>query len=160
MNKLTLIDRGLGYVLLQGILIGLILFGPQGFLLLPQSLGSWLPYLQVLGAAICILGLLLSLLAALNLGKNLTPLPCPKDDSQLIQLGLYRFVRHPIYSGVLLVGIGWLLIYPCALILLYVIALAIFFEFKIKLEERWLLEKFPAYAEYCKKVKKLIPWMY
>ena len=160
MNKLTLIDRGLGYVLLQGILIGLILFGPQGFLLLPQSLGSWLPYLQVLGAAICILGLLLSLLAALNLGKNLTPLPCPKDDSQLIQLGLYRFVRHPIYSGVLLVGIGWLLIYPCALILLYVIALAIFFEFKIKLEERWLLEKFPAYAEYCKKVKKFIPWVH
>ena len=160
MNKLSLIDKGVGYVLLQGILIGLILFGPQGFLLLPQSLGALLPCLQVLGAGICTLGLLLSFIAALRLGKNLTPLPCPKDDCQLIQLGLYRFVRHPIYSGVLLVGFGWLLIYPYALILLYVLALAIFFEFKIKLEERWLLEKFPAYAEYCKRVKKLIPWVY
>lgn len=160
MSSLSLIDKGLGYVLIQGILIGLILFGPQGFLLLPQSLVAWLPYLQVLGAGICILGLLLSFIAALRLGKNLTPLPCPKDDSQLIQLGLYRFVRHPIYSGVLLVGFGWLLIYPYALILLYLAALIIFFEFKIKLEERWLLEKFPTYAEYCKKVKKLIPWVY
>jgi protein-S-isoprenylcysteine O-methyltransferase Ste14 len=160
MNRLSLIDKGAGYVLLQGILIGLILFGPQGFLLLPQSLGGWLPYLQALGAIICILGLLLSLIAALRLGKNLTPLPCPKDDSQLVQLGLYRFVRHPIYSGVLLVGFGWLLMYPHALILLYLIALIVFFEFKIKLEERWLLEKFPAYTEYCKKVKKLIPWIY
>ena len=160
MNKLSLIDKGVGYVLLQGILIGLILFGPQGFLLLPQSLGALLPCLQVLGAGICTLGLLLSFIAALRLGKNLTPLPCPKDDCQLIQLGLYRFVRHPIYSGVLMVGFGWLLIYPYALILLYVLALAIFFEFKIKLEERWLLEKFPAYAEYCKRVKKLIPWVY
>lgn len=160
MNTMRLIDKGLGYVLLQGVLIGLILFGPQGFLLLPQSLDSWLPYLQVLGAVICILGLLLSLAAALNLGANLTPLPCPKDDAQLVQLGFYRFVRHPIYSGVLLVGLGWLLIYPYALILVYVIVLTIFFEFKIKLEERWLLDKFPAYAEYCKKVKKLIPWIY
>lgn len=160
MNRLTLIDKGAGYVLLQGILIGLILFGPRGFLLPPLSLRSWLPYLQVLGTGICILGLLLSFIAALRLGKNLTPLPCPKDGSQLVQIGLYQFVRHPIYSGVLLVGFGWLLIYPYAFILLYVIALTIFFEFKIRLEERWLLEKFPAYAEYCKKVSKLIPWVY
>lgn len=160
MDYPSLKQRGLGYVLVQAFLIGLILFGPQGFLLLSGSMLAWLPYLQVLGMSICILGLLLSLAAALNLGANLTPLPCPKDDAQLIQLGFYRFVRHPIYSGVLLVGFGWLLIYPYALILLYVIALTIFFEFKIKLEERWLLDKFPAYAEYCKKVKKLIPWIY
>jgi protein-S-isoprenylcysteine O-methyltransferase Ste14 len=160
MNRLTLIDKGAGYVLLQGILIGLILFGPRGFLLLPLVLHSWLPYLQVLGTVICIFGLLLSLIAALNLGKNLTPLPCPKDGSELVQLGLYRFVRHPIYFGVLLVGFGWLLIYPYILILFYVIALAIFFEFKTSLEERWLLVRFPAYADYRKKVKKLLPWVY
>ena len=160
MKRFTLIDRGIRYVLLQGLLIGLIIFGPRGACLAPEALQLSFPYLALLGIALALLGLAVSAIAAWNLGKNLTPLPCPKNNAQLVRLGLYRFVRHPIYSGVLLVGFGWLLIYPYALILLYVIALTIFFEFKIKLEERWLLEKFPAYAEYCKKVKKLIPWVY
>jgi protein-S-isoprenylcysteine O-methyltransferase Ste14 len=159
MDYLSLKQRGLGYVLVQAFLIGLILFGPQGFLLLSEPMVAWLPYLQVLGMSICILGLLFSLVAALHLGKNLTPLPCPKDDAQLVQDGLYRLVRHPIYFGVLLVAFGWLFIYPYALVLLYVVALFIFFELKTQREERWLLERFPAYAEYCKRVKKLIPWV-
>ncbi|WP_062309270.1 methyltransferase family protein [Polynucleobacter sinensis] len=160
MTRISLKQRGVGYVLVQGILIGLILFGPRGSILLPDFLIYWLPYLQVLGTIICILGLLFSLVAALNLGPNLTPLPCPKDHAQLVQLGLYRFVRHPIYSGVLMVALGWLCIYPYLFVLMYAIALTLFFEFKIKREERWLLEKFPAYSEYRQKVKKLIPWVY
>ena len=160
MGYLSLKQRGLGYVLVQALLIGLILFGPRGFLLIPQSMVSWLPYLQVLGAGICMLGLLLSLIAAMNLGKNLTPLPCPKKDAQLVEVGLYRFVRHPIYSGVLLVALGWLLVYPSALVLMYVLALFVFFEMKTRKEEIWLLEKFPAYAQYRHRVKKLIPWVY
>ena len=160
MTQISLRQRGAGYVLIQVLLIGLTLFGPKGFLLFPDLATSWMPYLQVLGAIICILGLLVSLLAALNLGKNLTPLPCPKGDAQLVETGLYRFVRHPIYSGVLLVALGWLLIYPYALILLYVLALLIFFEFKTRREERWLLEKFPAYLAYRNRVKKFIPWIY
>ena len=153
-------QRGLGYVLVQALLIGMILFGPRGFLLIPQSMAPWWPYLQVLGAIIGVLGLLLTLIAALNLGKNLTPLPCPKDDAQLVQIGLYHFVRHPMYSGVLTVACGWVLIYPHALVLTYVVALFIFFELKTRREERWLKEKFPAYSEYCQKVKKFIPWIY
>jgi protein-S-isoprenylcysteine O-methyltransferase Ste14 len=58
------------------------------------------------------------------------------------------------------VALGWLLIHPYALVLLYVLALFIFFEFKTQREERWLLEKFPAYSEYRNRVKKLIPWVY
>ena len=152
--------RGLGYVLVQAFLIGMILFGPRGFLLIPQSMASWWPYLQILGATISALGLLLSLIAAFNLGKNLTPLPCPKVDAQLIQTGLYHFIRHPMYSGVLAVACGWVLIYPYVLVLIYLVALFIFFELKARREERWLKEKFPTYSEYCRQVKKFIPGIY
>ena len=110
--------------------------------------------------AIGSLGLVLSIFAAFNLGKNLTPLPCPKDDAQLVRTGLYRFVRHPIYFGVLMVALGWLLMYPYVLILVYVVALLIFFDLKTRREEVWLLERFPEYLDYQSSVKKLIPWVY
>ena len=162
MRQLSLVERGAGYVLVQAILIGLIIFGPQGPLLLPEwTTTSFLrSYVWLLGVIISLLGLLLTIVAALNLGKNLTPLPCPKEGAQLIQGGLYRTVRHPIYFGVLLVALGWLLIYPYAFVLVYVIALFIFFDLKTRCEEIWLIERFPAYLEYKQKVKKLIPGLY
>ena len=160
MKQLSLVERGAAYVVVQAILIGLILFGPQGSSLLPQWSISVGPYLRLLGMAIGSLGLVLSIFAAFNLGKNLTPLPCPKDDAQLVRTGLYHFVRHPIYFGVLMVALGWLLIYPYALILVYVLALLIFFDFKTRREEVWLLERFPEYLDYQSSVKKLIPWVY
>lgn len=160
MEHLSLRQRGVGYVAVQALLIGLIVFGPRGFFLLPKSMLSWLPYLQILGACICILGLLLSLIAALNLGKNLTPLPCPRDGGELVQVGLYRIVRHPLYFGVLLVAFGWLLIYPHLFVLIYVICLCGFFDIKTRREEIWLLERFPNYSDYQTKVKKLIPGCY
>ena len=35
-----------------------------------------------------------------DLGQNLTPLPHPRDDGQLVQTGIYSLVRHPLYSGI------------------------------------------------------------
>lgn len=160
MGRLSLVERGVGYVLVQAILIGLIIFGPQGTLLLPEWITSFRSLIWLLGVIISFMGLLLTIVAALNLGKNLTPLPCPKENAQLVQRGLYRFVRHPIYFGVLLVACGWLLVYPYALVLVYVISLFIFFDLKTRREEIWLMDRFPAYVEYKQKVKKLIPFFY
>jgi protein-S-isoprenylcysteine O-methyltransferase Ste14 len=100
------------------------------------------------------------LIAAINLGKNLTPLPCPKDNAQLVQSGLYRYVRHPIYFGVLLAALAWLLIFPSAYILIYAIALFVLFDLKARREEIWLVERFPTYTDYQIKVKKLLPGIY
>jgi protein-S-isoprenylcysteine O-methyltransferase Ste14 len=154
----SVFERGIWYVLIQAILIGLILFGPKG----PDLLTSQFPKMILLscGISIGLISILFMLIAAINLGKNLTPLPCPKDNAQLVQSGLYRYVRHPIYFGVLLAAFAWLLIYPNAYILLYAIGLFFLFDIKARREEVWLVERFPAYQDYQTKVKKLVPGVY
>ena len=150
---------GIGFVVVQAVLLGILFFGPAHLnadtkIAPPNGLLLWLGY------GIFILGTVIALIAAINLGKNLTPLPKPKENAELIQGGLYRFVRHPIYFGVIVLSIGWGVIQQSALVWLYVIAIAVFFDIKSRKEERWLVERFSAYADYQGRVRKLIPWIY
>jgi protein-S-isoprenylcysteine O-methyltransferase Ste14 len=154
----SIFERGAWYVAVQGVLIGLILFGPQGVpLVSSEPIASTL---QSCGIAIGLLATVIMAVAAINLGKNLTPLPCPKDNAVLIQNGLYQFVRHPIYFGVLLAALAWLLIFPGIYVLIYAIGLFFLFDIKARREEVWLVERFPDYRDYQHRVKKLIPAIY
>lgn len=145
-------------MVVQAVLIGLILFGPQGSPLISSE--PLTTILQSCGIAIGLLACLIMTIAAINLGTNFTPLPCPKDNAVLIQTGFYQYVRHPIYFGVLLAAVAWLLIFPGIYILLYSICLFLLFDIKARLEEVWLIERFPSYREYQARVKKLIPGVY
>jgi len=51
-------------------------------------------------------GVLLGVIAGARLGGSLTPSPIPRESGELTTSGVYRFVRHPIYSALLLVGLG------------------------------------------------------
>jgi protein-S-isoprenylcysteine O-methyltransferase Ste14 len=78
----------------------------------------------------------------------------------LITHGAYRFVRHPIYAGLILGTIGWSLFIGTLLGLGFAVILFIFFDLKSRQEEVWLTQKYPAYADYQRQVRKLIPWVY
>ncbi len=150
---------GIGFVVVQAVLLGILFFGPT-HLNADTSITSPSGLLLWLGYGIFILGTVIALIAAINLGKNLTPLPRPKENAELIQRGIYRFVRHPIYFGVIVLSFGWGLIQQSTLVWLYVLIIAIFFDIKSRKEEQWLVERFSAYADYQGRVRKLIPWIY
>ena len=75
--------------------------------------------------------------------------------------GMNAFVRHPIYSGILLALIGLFLCLPTQMTALGVAVSLIYLEIGIRLEEIKLEKEFGgSYARYKEKVKKVIPWLY
>jgi protein-S-isoprenylcysteine O-methyltransferase Ste14 len=152
--------RGEWYVVAQVFLFAVVVLGPR-------TLPGWPPWASllstighVLGMALMLAGTALSVGGVLRLGPNLTPLPFPKDCSNLIESGPYAIVRHPIYSGLIIDAMGWALWVNGWLTIGYALLLFAFFDIKSRLEEAWLLEKFPEYTEYRTRVRKLIPWVY
>ena len=150
-------SRGELYVLVQAILLIALFFGPKDLLGLPTKVnqGLWLA-----GQTLFYLGIAIAIWAAILLGPNLTPLPKPKQNGELIRTGLYRFVRHPIYFRVILVCFGWAGIEQTLYTLVLAIILLIFFDLKSRQEEIWLTEKFSEYDVYKQNTKKLIPFLY
>jgi protein-S-isoprenylcysteine O-methyltransferase Ste14 len=94
---------------------------------------------------------------AQSLGKELSPLPAPTENAVLRTEGVYGLVRHPIYTGGILVFLAWALWFsPRALP--PTLALYLFFVKKSQQEEAWLEERFPDYAAYRERVPaRIIP---
>jgi len=152
--------RGEWYVVAQFVLFPVITLGPKTLAGMPPWPERLIGVSSIAGMVLLGLGGLVSLLAVVNLGSNLTPLPHPKDGATLVVSGMYRFVRHPIYFGVILMAAGFSLSIQGWLTLAEAAALALFFDIKSRREEIWLVEHFPAYGAYRRRVRKLIPFLY
>jgi protein-S-isoprenylcysteine O-methyltransferase Ste14 len=152
--------RGEWYVIVQVGLFILVAAGPRTWPGLPVWSPFWSRLGTVGGELLFLGGALLAIAGAMSLGGNLTPLPRPKDDATLVVAGVYRLVRHPIYSGLAAMAFGWGLWVNGWLTLGYALLLFVFFDLKSRREERWLREKFPEYAAYQRRVCKLIPFIY
>jgi protein-S-isoprenylcysteine O-methyltransferase Ste14 len=152
--------RGEGYVVVQGLLFALILMGPQNAPGMPAWPGALASASLPAGIALIVFGVAVVVVAFNHLGENLTPLPRPRDAGTLVTTGLYRFVRHPIYFGVIVMALGWVLCVQGLLTLLYAAALFVFFDIKSRREEQWLRERFREYADYQQRVRKLVPFIY
>lgn len=152
--------RGEWYVVVQIPFILLVFLGPRTV----PGLPAWTPAFEqlglILGGGLMLVGGCLLFAGMLKLGKSLTPVPHPRHHAVLVEAGPYRFVRHPIYSGGILLAFGWGLWIHGWLTIVYAMLLLVFFDVKARREERWLLEKFPGYAFYRQRVRKLIPFIY
>jgi protein-S-isoprenylcysteine O-methyltransferase Ste14 len=149
--------RGEAYVAAQFALMGLVAAAP--WLHSASWPGPALAYAAfgwILGAA----GVALAIAGLASLGRSLTPLPRPKEGAKLVVHGAYRWVRHPIYAGLGLAGLGWAIAWRNPLALVLAVVLLAFLDVKSRREERWLLEAYPGYADYRRRVKKLVPFVY
>lgn len=150
--------RGEWYVVAQVVLMALIFLGPRSLPGLPRWPSR--PIVVGVGLLLIVVGGLFFSAAVFGLGRNLTPLPHPKADATLTTTGPYRLVRHPIYCGGLVISFGWALLVHSWTTLLFALLLLLLFDRKARREERWLEEKFPGYAAYRRRVRRLIPFVY
>jgi protein-S-isoprenylcysteine O-methyltransferase Ste14 len=111
------------------------------------------------GLVLFALGLGFAIWARLHIGRNWGTPMTRKDDPELVTSGPYHLVRHPIYSGILVAGIGTAV--ALSWIGLVAVALAgIYFIYSATAEERYLTEQFPdAYPAYKHSSKMLIPFV-
>ena len=144
--------------------IGWIWVGAQAVLLLAlvalPTRDDWpFPFLlTVLAGLLFFGGLILAAVAALGLGSSLTPTPVPNQAGELQTTGLYRFMRHPIYTAVLLVVAGITLRSQSWVHLVIAVGTVLFFDRKASWEEKQLAEHFSGYADYAARTPKFVPF--
>jgi protein-S-isoprenylcysteine O-methyltransferase Ste14 len=112
--------------------------------------------LLVQGAAV-----LLAIFSLLAMGtRSFSIFPSPKQGAPLVIKGPYRFIRHPLYTSVLLFCLA--LLVHCISLLTAGIFLLLLLNllYKLHYEETLLLQQFPAYYNYRKTTQKLIPFIY
>lgn len=95
-----------------------------------------------------------------RLGDSFSALPRPNDKATLIRDGIYARVRHPIYAGVMCLGLGWATVTRSLPALIAAVVLAAVLDLKARREEFWLAERFADYPEYRSRTNRFIPDLY
>jgi protein-S-isoprenylcysteine O-methyltransferase Ste14 len=102
-------------------------------------------------------GLVVMVIGATGLGRGLTATPLPNAHAQLRNGGLYRFVRHPIYSGLLLTMASITVASGSGFRLLTLGVLVLLLTVKARWEETRLTQRFEGYASYAARTPRFIP---
>jgi len=118
------------------------------------------PWLAAIGLVLFALGLAFAIWARVHIGRNWGTPMTQKIEPELVTSGPYRLVRHPIYSGIILAGVGTAL--ALSWLWLPVVALAaIYLAYSATVEERYLAEQFPdSYPSYKRSTKMLVPFVF
>jgi protein-S-isoprenylcysteine O-methyltransferase Ste14 len=138
----------------------LLLWGPQPLDALRIRFVPAAPAIEWTGAALAAAGLLFTVWARVHLGTNWSGIVTVKQDHELVTSGPYAIVRHPIYSGLVLAFAGSAIVNGEWRGALAVALVAASLWRKLRLEERWMAERFgDDYARYRRRVRALVPYL-
>lgn len=138
-------------VLAQFLLLAALVLLPRGSL--------WPLNAVVIALAIVLgaVGVILVVLGALRLGSALTASPIPRDSAQLVTGGVYGHVRNPMYTGLMVGGLGLALFGASLWHVIAWVALVLLLAGKARWEERMLVVAHPDYAGYAARVGRFLP---
>ena len=122
--------------------------------------GAWLftsAAASTVGLVLSAIGLAIMAAAIIALRQVIQIAPEPKEGGHLVTRGIYGWLRHPIYTAILLVVIGLFLRKPTLLVAIAGAVVIVFLFIKVRLEERLLLERYPDYAGYRRRTWGLVP---
>ncbi len=139
------------FVVAQFVLIVLLVLLPAGTL---WPVPRWL---SILGLAVMVAGLAVMVVGAIRLGPGLTALPLPNEHARLRTDGAYRFVRHPIYAGLLLAAAARAVTAASGWVLMSFVVLLVLLNAKAAWEERRLAEAFEGYPAYAARTPRFVP---
>jgi protein-S-isoprenylcysteine O-methyltransferase Ste14 len=118
------------------------------------------PWRASLGLVLFALGLGFAIWARLHIGRNWGTPMTQKDDPELVTSGPYHLVRHPIYSGVLVAGVGTAIALSWMWLIAVLLA-GIYFVYSASVEERYLTTQLPdTYPAYKRSTKMLVPFVF
>lgn len=139
----------LALVATQFLLIALIMFaGP----LWPTHWG--LKGMMVLSGVIALWAFM-----AMGLG-NIRAFPEIPQHGRLVVHGPYRWVRHPMYTSVLVITLAWMVEHPLPFRMALWVGLVVTLLVKLRYEEQLLLARFPSYEAYRRRTKRVIPFLF
>ena len=150
-------DRFSGLYIFATIFLALILsfyFAGAHIAMLPGWVFS-------LGILLIILGIILRQLSMAILGKYFSGVVGIQKDQKVIEKGPYKYVRHPSYTGALMIFIGLgLALQSGAAVLTLIVLFIIAYGFRIYVEEKALISELgEPYIDYKKRTKRLIPYV-
>jgi protein-S-isoprenylcysteine O-methyltransferase Ste14 len=129
---------------------------PFGMMVIPHTVT-----MESLGVAICMLGLSAAIWSRKTLADNWSSNVEFKQDHKLVERGPYHFVRHPIYTSLLLMCLGTAIVSSRLAAMVSLLLYFTGFWIKLKQEERLLLRHFPdEYPAYQARVKALVPFLF
>ncbi|MEL7158057.1 MAG: methyltransferase [Actinomycetota bacterium] len=139
------------FVVIQFLLLAALVLLPSGD---DWSRPGWL---QLLSTVVFVAGLAIVAAAALGLGPALTATPVPTAGGHLVTGGLFRFARHPIYTGVLLVVTAVAVRSGSVVTVAVAVVTIAFFWVKSSWEEVQLRRTYPDYDHYAAVTGRFFP---
>jgi protein-S-isoprenylcysteine O-methyltransferase Ste14 len=100
-----------------------------------------------------------TLMSTFTLGNSYSSSTRPRPSAAFCQRGTYRYVRHPIYTGLMAVALAFAVASPSLVVAVAYLSVIAITNVRAGIEEQMLMERYPEYVEYRNRTKRYLPYV-